>query len=129
VSPITSILSISVITSKAPVPHTMSLGRFSKAEIGTSDIFIVVDALDECIERDQEYLITELQSLASTVHVMVTSRPLPSIEQLFHGATRLEIHATKDDVRKYIDGQISREHRLALLVKGITPCKRSSRTR
>lgn len=93
--------------------------EFKKAfqtEIGTSRVFSVVDALDGYLERDQEYLITELQSLARTVHLMVTSRPLPLIKLLFRHATHLEVHATDDDVRNYIGDRILRERRLALHV-------------
>ena len=64
-------------------PNCEELKKAFQSEIGTSTVFVVVDALDECPECDQELLISELQSLASTLHLMVTSRPLPLIEQLF----------------------------------------------
>ena len=85
-------------------------------EIGTSTVFLVVDALDECLERDQEILIQELQSLAGDLHLMVTSRPLPLIEAVFQDAIHLEVRATDDDVRKYIRSRILRERRLKVHV-------------
>jgi hypothetical protein len=83
-----------------------------------SRVYIVIDALDECLERDRAYLITQLQSMGSIVSLMVTSRPLISMEKLFEAATRLDICADNDDVRKYIGGRISRDNRLAVHVEG-----------
>jgi hypothetical protein len=80
-------------------------------------VFIVVDALDEFLERDQGYLISRLQSLADTVNLMVTSRPLSLIEQIFHDVKRLHIRPSDDDVRRYIEGRFLREPRLMLLAK------------
>lgn len=97
-------------------PTSEELRKAFQSEIGTSRVFVVVDALDECLERDQENLIRELQLLATTIHLMVTSRPLPLIKQIFQGAAHLEIRATDDDVRKYIEDRILRERRLALHV-------------
>ena len=88
-----------------------------RSEIGTySKVFIVVDALDECLEGNQRDLITELGSLSSNVNLLVTSRPLPLIQQLFQQARCLNIYANDDDVRKYIKGRIPREHRLSRIV-------------
>ena len=87
------------------------IGRYSK-------VFIVVDALDELVERDQGYLVKELRSLADTVNLMVTSRPLPMIDQLFQGTRRVDILANECDVRTYIEVRTLREPRLILHVKG-----------
>ena len=65
----------------------------------------------------REDFITTLQSLAQNVHLLVTARPLPSIDQQFQGVNRLEILENIDDVRKYIQDRIHREWRLARLVK------------
>lgn len=83
-----------------------------------SDVFVIVDALDECLERDRAYLITELQSLASNTHLMVTSRPLLSIEPYFQGMTCLQIMADDEDLRKFIRRRILRDLRLDLNVSG-----------
>jgi hypothetical protein len=83
-----------------------------------SRVFIVIDALDECLERDRAYLITQLQALSSTVSLMVTSRPLTSIKRLFKGATSLNICADDEDVRRYIAGRINRDSRLGVLLQG-----------
>lgn len=90
--------------------------RALQSEIGTSCAYIVVDALDEFPERDQGYLIKELQSLGDTIHLMVTSRPLTSIGQHFQYATHIDIRANDSDIRKYIKYRILRENRLVLHV-------------
>ena len=97
-------------------PNCKELRRAFQSEIGTSTVFLVVDALDECLEHDQEILIQELQSLAGDLHLMVTSRPLPLIEAVFQDAIHLEVRATDDDVRKYIRSRILRERRLKVHV-------------
>jgi len=91
-----------------------------QSEVGSySKTFIVVDALDECpedsgIRRD---LLNGLRSLIGNVNLMITSRPLPAIEREFDGKTRLDIHATREDVGRYVRDRIGREYRLSLLVK------------
>ena len=98
-------------------PKLADLIKALKSEIGTySRVFIVVDALDECLDSAREHFIKEFQSLARNVNLMVTARPLPSIEHHFQGVSRLEIRAHSDDMRKYIEDRIPREGRLARLV-------------
>ena len=77
-----------------------------RSEIRTySKVFIVIDALDECFEDSQGRLIGELDSLASTIYLMVTSRPLGLIKQLFQGVCNLDINAQVGDIQKYIESQ------------------------
>jgi len=87
--------------------------RFSKA-------FVVVDALDECPEGDgtRGRLLAALRTLTSSVNLLITSRDLASIAADFHGTKRLDIHASDDDVRRYIQGRIPQESRLAKHVDG-----------
>lgn len=94
-------------------PKLPDLRTALQLEIETySRVYIVVDALDECAECDQGNLIKTLRSLAG-VNLMVTSRPLLSIKQQFQGTKRLKILADRNDVRKYIEGRIPNENRLA----------------
>jgi hypothetical protein len=89
------------------------MNRFTKS-------FILVDALDECSEMNETRakLLTALQSFASTVNVLVTSRDVASISSAFCSSKRLDIHADDQDVRRYIEGRIPHEFRLATHVKG-----------
>jgi ankyrin repeat domain-containing protein 50 len=68
-----------------------------------SKVFFVIDTLNKCLEDYQGGLIDELESISSTVYLMVTSRPLDLIKQRFQGACHLDINTTEEDVRKYID--------------------------
>lgn len=71
-----------------------------------SKVFFVIDALDECSEDYQGRLIAELESISSTVYLMVTSRPLDLVNQQFQGACQLDINAAGGDVWKYIDSSL-----------------------
>jgi len=90
-------------------PRLTNLIDAFRSEIRTfSKVFIVLDALDECQEDYQGRLIAELESISSTVYLMVTSRPLDLIKQRFQGACHLDINAMDGDVRKYIESRIRR---------------------
>lgn len=90
-------------------PRLTDLINVLRSEIGTySKVFFVLDALDECLEDYQGRLITEFESISSTVYLMVTSRPLDLIKQQFQDACHLDINAKNEDVQKYIDSRIRR---------------------
>jgi len=66
-------------------------------------VFIIIDALDELVEHDHWHLVKEVQSLDPIVNLMVTSRPLSSIVQMFEGMKSIDIRANEKDVRKYLE--------------------------
>jgi len=72
--------------------------------------FVIVDALDECQTTDscrQRFLQGMLDLVGATqVNLFATSRSIPEIVEKFREATRLEIRASPEDVRKYVDGSI-----------------------
>ncbi|KAK6536600.1 hypothetical protein TWF281_000827 [Arthrobotrys megalospora] len=75
-----------------------------------SNIFFVIDALDECREADNcrhVFISTLLQLHAKfkTVSILTTSRPIMSIEAEFKENPRIEIRAHEEDVRKYLASQ------------------------
>ncbi|KAJ7884804.1 hypothetical protein B0H14DRAFT_3740877 [Mycena olivaceomarginata] len=79
-------------------------------------IYIVVDALDEYPEDDRMFLLNHLSAMGPTVNLMLTSRPhitLPSIPY----TTILEIRASDDDIRSYVDQRIQAHSRLALHIR------------
>ena len=84
------------------------------------EVFIVIDALDECPELDQtrKELLTEVRGLLPKVRLMVTSRNIPSIENMFKHDKRLEIRAQDQDIRKFIESQIERREELLDLLEG-----------
>ncbi|KAH6705255.1 ankyrin repeat-containing domain protein [Leptodontidium sp. MPI-SDFR-AT-0119] len=77
-----------------------------------SRVFIIVDALDECQISDgcrQRFLsgLFNLQAKCGA-NLFATSRPIASIEKEFEGNSKLEIRASEEDVRRYLDGHMFR---------------------
>lgn len=77
-----------------------------------SKAYIIIDALDECTDSDgtRSELLTTLRNLQTRadVQLLVTSRFVTRIEQLFKGSPMLEIRASEADVRRYVAGQLNR---------------------
>ncbi|KAH8592634.1 hypothetical protein B0O99DRAFT_597075 [Bisporella sp. PMI_857] len=77
-----------------------------------SRVFIIVDALDECQMSDgcRQRFLSSLFNLQAKyrANLFATSRPISSIEREFEGNSRLEIRASEEDVRKYLDGNLFR---------------------
>ncbi|KAH6898864.1 ankyrin repeat-containing domain protein [Thelonectria olida] len=83
-----------------------TVGDFSKT-------YIVVDALDECCQASDSDRMKFLSALSqlqtkAEANVFATSRFIPNIERAFDGSPTLEIRATKHDVQRYMEGNISR---------------------
>ena len=102
-------------------PSLNEIARLLRSQVEEfEEVFIVIDALDECPERDQtrKLLLTEIRSLLPKVSLMVTSRNMPSIEALFRHDTHLEICAQDQDVRKFINSQLDERDELIDLLEG-----------
>jgi hypothetical protein len=67
----------------------------------------VIDALDECQDGTRRQFLSRLRNLQAErdVRLMVTSRFLPEIADAFQEATRLEIRASREDVKRFVAGQ------------------------
>jgi len=76
-----------------------------------SRVFIIIDALDECQASDgcRERFLSEIFNLQVKVKasVFATSRFFPEITNNFSGSMLLEIRASEEDVRRYLDGHMS----------------------
>ena len=110
-------------TLKGSRPTTNELSNLLHSEIAhLSEVFILVDAMDECSVNDhtREELLTTLQRLLGmpNVRLMITSRPVASIEAHLQGMAYLEIRAADEDIRKYIENRIPKERRLIPYVRG-----------
>ncbi|KAI0973656.1 ankyrin repeat-containing domain protein [Xylaria arbuscula] len=70
-----------------------------------SQVFIVVDALDECPAYSSSTFLSEISVLQATctTNIFATSRFIPHIMQRFKHGTSFEIRATKEDIYTYID--------------------------
>jgi Cdc6-like AAA superfamily ATPase len=79
---------------------------------GYSRVFIIIDALDECQVSDggRRKFLSEIFSLQAKTRasLFATSRFIAEIEKEFEGSVSLEIRASDEDVRKYLDNHISR---------------------
>jgi NACHT domain len=75
-------------------------------------VYIVVDALDECADRDgtRGQLIDKLRELQAKtdVRLLFTSRSIPEITQKFQSNLVLEVRASEEDVRRFVAGQMPR---------------------
>lgn len=77
-------------------------------------VYVLVDALDECSDnnRDRSHLIDGLRRVQTEVQgkvkLMFTCRFIPEIIDSVQADSTLEIRASKEDVRLYIEGQMPR---------------------
>lgn len=74
-----------------------------------SDVFIVLDAFDECESTCRTRLLDEMMKIhaGAGANVFATSRPT-EMSDLFKAGGHLEIRAHEDDVRRYLDGNMYR---------------------
>ncbi|MCJ1385533.1 hypothetical protein MMC17_008656 [Xylographa soralifera] len=79
-------------------------------------VFFIIDALDECLEAIRYAFLEEL--VKSGAQLMVTSRYLSVVEHDFKFAARLEVRASDEDVRKYVEARMISERRMARHVRG-----------
>jgi len=77
-----------------------------------STVYIVVDALDECRDSDgtRRQFLARLRDLQTgqDIRLMATARFIPEIEDGFRTATKLEVRASDEDVRRFVAGQMYR---------------------
>jgi hypothetical protein len=83
-----------------------------------SKVFIIIDALDECPESNgtRDSFLIEIRKLQPSIHLLVTSRHIPTISD-FENAARVDVRASDKDVRRYLKDRIERERRLVRHVK------------
>jgi ankyrin repeat protein len=76
----------------------------------TSNIYIVVDGLDESDDSTITSLIRAINSLKGDeprrIHFMATSRPIPTIRAKFEDMPFIEVRAKEEDVTTYLKAQI-----------------------
>ncbi|KAF3074205.1 hypothetical protein CFAM422_003493 [Trichoderma lentiforme] len=92
-----------------------SLDKISKVlqsviRVSYSRVFIIIDALDECQASDNcrtQFIKGLFDFQKCGANIFATSRSIPDVTDKFDGSTRLEIRASDDDIRRYVDGQIS----------------------
>ncbi|KAK3618321.1 hypothetical protein LTR56_024715 [Elasticomyces elasticus] len=102
----------------------MSCKILSASIASYDEVFLHLDALDECPEGDevrQHVLdgIEELLERAQNIRVLITSRDVPDVrsvvEKLRAQALSIKAQTVDADIQKYVSTQISRDHRLSKL--------------
>jgi hypothetical protein len=77
---------------------------------GFLKVFLVIDALDECdiSNRSCSRLLDTIFNLQSecNVNIFATSRFIPEVTERFKGMPNLEIRASKEDVRRYLQDNL-----------------------
>lgn len=86
------------------------LNALQAAVSSYSKVYVVVDALDECLGHDRTQLLTMLRSLQSkgNLSFMATARLIPEVEQHFISSPRLVVRADDSDVKRFVAGQVYR---------------------
>lgn len=92
-----------------------SLDKISKVlqsviRVYYSRVFIIIDALDECQASDNcrtQFIKGLFDFQKCGANIFATSRSIPDVTDKFDGSTRLAIRASDEDIRRYVDGQIS----------------------
>ncbi|KAJ7435625.1 ankyrin repeat-containing domain protein [Mycena latifolia] len=76
-------------------------------------VYLVIDALDEYPENYRHLFLKYLGTLDPKVNIMMTSRPHINLDPQFPNMRTIEIHATEEDIHKYLDTQIQKSVRLS----------------
>lgn len=69
-----------------------------------SDIFVVIDALDEFSDRDwkRNTLLDEIEKLPENFRILVTPRHSQRIGERFKDVPHIEVCAADEDVKRYV---------------------------
>ncbi|KAJ4041185.1 hypothetical protein NW753_010593 [Fusarium oxysporum] len=88
------------------------LGLLQSVAAMHSRVFIIVDALDECLASDgcRTRFLSELFNLQTRhgTNIFATSRFIPEIVDRFETSLSIEIRASPDDVARYLEGHIEK---------------------
>jgi hypothetical protein len=86
---------------------------------GFKPFHVVVDALDECADSEDDALrfISAVRSLGSQVKLLCTSRFSTLLENYFSSAEKIKISAQSEDIGIFLDAQIQQQPGLARHVR------------
>lgn len=70
-----------------------------------SSVYLVVDALDECVDYDRNVLLTKLWALQSKADLRLMTTARPDIVDEFKGMPMMEMRANNADVKRFVAGQ------------------------
>ncbi|KAJ7114765.1 hypothetical protein C8R44DRAFT_675918 [Mycena epipterygia] len=78
-----------------------------------SKVYLIVDALDECLEDERNDLLEALAMLVPAVNLVLTSRPHINLDPFLGDIQILEVRATEGDIGHYVEKQISKSRKLS----------------
>lgn len=95
-------------------PSILEYSTLLKAECRSlSTLFVVVDALDECVDETKHEILKELQNLRPKLRLIMTSRPsIMNITDYFEDAVSLEIRPSNEDIKTYLEERLQKESKL-----------------
>lgn len=75
--------------------------------------FLIIDGLDECRFHECSLYVQDMLMIQreSPINILVTSRSIPGIVDLFSETSKLEIFANEADIRLYIEQNITKLHK------------------
>lgn len=71
-------------------------------------VYLVIDALDECMEEVRNDLISNMKAISLNLRLLVTTRYIDGIMNRFRSSPQLQIRADSGDLNKYIRSRIQR---------------------
>lgn len=81
-----------------------------------SEVYVVIDALDECIDKNGRMiwnsLLSKLKSTVSNLRLLYTSRHMEDIAGTLSGSARIDIRASEADIQAYVQAYIRSEESL-----------------
>ena len=87
----------------------------------SAETYIVIDALDECVDKAGwpfwPKLVSQLKDSIPNLHLMCTSRQIDDPRGILENATRIEIRACRADIETYVEEKIASDDNLLVLCK------------
>ncbi|KAJ7173218.1 ankyrin repeat-containing domain protein [Mycena filopes] len=102
---------------KQTTPSLAEIVHIVHIEIGSSKVYIVLDAVDEYPEDLRQILLPALAAMGPTCSLMITSRPHITPSPAFQNIKFLEIHANMDDIQAYVNMEIKNSPHLSKYVQ------------
>jgi hypothetical protein len=69
-------------------------------------VYIVIDALDECIDKDRQLiwndLLTKLKDTVSNLRLLYTLRHIDNPAEILAGSTPIDVRASEADIKTYV---------------------------
>jgi ankyrin repeat domain-containing protein 50 len=99
-----------------PLNYAEYLELLQSLATGCSEVYIVIDALDECIGKDGESIwssfLIKLKASVPNLHLLCTSRHISDPGGSLAGSTHIEIRASDADIKTYVLAQVESKDRL-----------------